>query len=260
MTTNNRPSSFLIAGRFAKRAIVWFASQYAALWRRSGKNGRIAMACCSVFVLLFALSGVGSLCGMTGHTRSASYAGVATLTAIPTATLLAATEGTGAPTSALALTDTPTATGPAGPTSTPLPTYTPKPTLSSQEILQSDIISALGKANRNVPRLASVKVDQGAITVQWAINDNLFSDMISKSGKEDVVKILQAIVNSGQPYEMVHVVGTFSMKDAYGNVSEEPVVHATYSKTTIEKINWTGFDPDNVYQIADSATVHPQFQ
>jgi hypothetical protein len=59
---------------------------------------------------------------------------------------------------------------------------------------------------------------------------------------------------------MVQFAGTFSMQDIYGNVSEMVVIRASYLKETIQKINWDNFLNENIFTIADSSYVHPDFR
>lgn len=170
-------------------------------------------------------------------------------------------------------TDTPTPAETAiSPTPTPIPPTptvtsvppTPAPTLSSEAQLQLAIEKALGPSNREtVERVSDFSMDTGPeseIFVEWAINDNLTEGLIKSGTQMDIADILEAIDKSGLKYGSVHVEGTFSMVDQYGNVSEMVVVSAIYMRATIERINWENFLWDNVYAIADEVWVHPVFQ
>ncbi len=139
---------------------------------------------------------------------------------------------------------------PPTPTVTSIPT--PMITLSPLDALKANISAALGEGNRKVPRLDHVTMDdQKGISVQFAINDNLTENLIIFGAKEDVLKIIKTVHDSSLDYSAVGVVGTFSMQDAYGNVTEDKVVRLDYDKATIDKINWDNFLSDNVYTIAD---------
>jgi hypothetical protein len=147
-------------------------------------------------------------------------------------------------------------------TDTPLPaaTNTPKPTLSPEELLRSAVKGALRSGNRDVTRLQSVSIRGNMIQVDWAINDNLSTNLIGHGAQMDIVDILEAVNKSDFQYEQIHLVGTFSMQDVYGNVEEKPVVNVTYYKTTIDKINWDNFITDDIYLLADEVTfIHSEF-
>jgi hypothetical protein len=147
-----------------------------------------------------------------------------------------------------------------GPARPPAATNTPKPTLSPEDALESAVKSALRPGNRDVTRLQSVSIRGDLIQVNWAINDNLNVKLIGHGAQMDVVDILEAVSKSNLQCKQVHLVGTFSMQDAYGNVEEKPVVNVTYYKTTIDRINWDNFITDNIYLLADEVTfVHPEF-
>jgi hypothetical protein len=48
--------------------------------------------------------------------------------------------------------------------------------------------------------------------------------------------------------------------DQYGNNKTEQVVALIYTRATLNKINWNGIDFHDMWNIADSAVVHPAFQ
>ena len=50
------------------------------------------------------------------------------------------------------------------------------------------------------------------------------------------------------------------MVDQFGNASETPVVEATFTKETIDRINFENFLTDNVYVIAEDTDLHPEFR
>ena len=144
------------------------------------------------------------------------------------------------------------------PTAAPEPTSLPE--LSPEERVESSIRDALGDLNRDGERINKISIADGKIYVKWAINDNLTEGFIKRGVMMDIVDILQAVSNSGYPYTLVTVEGTFPMVDTYGNTSEDNVVMADYSKETVDQINWDGFLTENVYDIAGLFWLHPAFQ
>jgi len=139
-----------------------------------------------------------------------------------------------------------------------------------EQAVRSAIVEALGKSNREVPggssnsrQVQNVAFNDGVITVQWTINENLFSGMRTHGAKMDVIKILKAVQGSSIPYESILVEGTFPLVDKYGNASERQVVTAPYDRSTVDKINWDNFLTDHVFQIADGefgALLHKDFR
>lgn len=118
----------------------------------------------------------------------------------------------------------------------------------------------IGSGNRdNVQRVGDVSLLDGSLVVRFAINDNLIESWLVDGALEDCASILQVVANSGVPYEVVRIEGTFSMRDQYGNVSESVVINATWLKETVDKINWSGFRSEDVLHIADWKVVHPSF-
>ena len=127
-------------------------------------------------------------------------------------------------------------------------------------MLKAEIAKALGEGNRDLAKVQEVSIAGDRITVRFAIDDNLIVSWVAYGAKDDVSKILKAIAQSQVEFSSVWVRGSFSMKDKFGNVSESEVVQVHYSKATIGKINWAGFNSENVYDIADGKVIHAQFQ
>lgn len=147
------------------------------------------------------------------------------------------------------------------PTETAVPP-TPIPE-DPREALRSSLVDLLGSSNRNVQRLANLEFDnpaQGDILIQWAINDNLTEDFIKTGIKIDATDLLKTVAQSGIEFNNIYLMGYFPLVDAYGNSKEENVVTLQFSKETVEKINWDGFLYDNIYLVADDATIHPAVQ
>lgn len=129
--------------------------------------------------------------------------------------------------------------------------------------LKDALRAKLGASNRDVERVSMVKVskDEGILTVQWAVNDNLTSNLIKVGARMDATNILQVVKESGlKGFDQVTLLGTFPMQDKLGNGSEQPVILAAYPMATVNKINFEGFDRDNIWDIATAAEVHDEFR
>jgi len=144
------------------------------------------------------------------------------------------------------------------PQATALPSVTalPSATLEPKAALQLEITQVLGTSNRNSQRLTDIKYSEfvaGDITVYWTINDNLTKDLIIFGAKKDAKDILKTIHFSGVDFTYATLIGTFAFQDAYGNAAENEALNLTFSKPTVDKINWDNFITDNIILIADPA-------
>ncbi|QDU74068.1 hypothetical protein Pan97_10720 [Bremerella volcania] len=98
------------------------------------------------------------------------------------------------------------------------------------------------------------------VHVSFDIGDNLTTGMIQLGARADIKTILKAAADSGLAINELTVEGEFPMTDAYGSSTKKVVVDVMYLGSTIERIDWNGFLTDNVYKVADKATVHPSFR
>ncbi len=172
------------------------------------------------------------------------------------------------PESTSTITNTAIPTETATVTYTPGPTYTPEPTDTPEEILEANIRQVLGELNRDGDRIHEFEIkefeiegdnNEDVIFVVFSLNDNLTENMILRGGMIDIKKILEVVDFSNIDYSGVIVEGTFSMVDIYGNESEEEVIFASYEKEDIDKINWSNFITDNIFEIAFTFRLHPAF-
>lgn len=131
---------------------------------------------------------------------------------------------------------------------------------SAPETFRTRIERALGNSNRDVFRVNAARLQGEQLFVQWAINDNLTANMRQNGAKIEVSEILESIAASSETYTSVLLRGTFSMVDQLGNASERPVVEVTYTRDTISRINFENFLFENVYAIAEDASIHPEFR
>jgi hypothetical protein len=188
-------------------------------------------------------------------------------TPAPSSAASSAAPSSSAPVTASAPPATETTTAPAPkpePTKTKVPKPAPEPKPDPVAVLTNDIKDELGDSNRDGVKRVRVKATTKAgkpITVKFAIDDNLTSNMIRRGARGDVVDILKQVRNDADwRYSEVVVRGTFSMQDKLGNAEEDQVVFARYSRRTVNKINFKNFLSDNIWDIADVAVVHPEFQ
>ena len=128
------------------------------------------------------------------------------------------------------------------------------------EQLQRELIQVLGKSNRGIARTYKIQDENGNIKIGFTVNDNITKGFVRFGAKSDIEKILKATESLAGKYSEVIVIGTFSLTDKFGNSKESRVIEATYTRNTINKINWQGFLIDDIYAIADSVWLHPDFK
>ena len=213
----------------------------------------IAVGTAALIIVCLGLFAIGSYTNSTpeGQSTSTARAAVRQETRVEeTAVAIAAATEEAKPTNT------------AVPTNTPLPTEVPLPTrtLSPDASLQAIVENALSSSNRDVERITEAKTTLDVINIEWSINDNLSENLIRASAKLDTVEILEAIHTSGLEYSMINLTGYFPLIDTFGNSEETPVVWLTYTKETVDKINWSNFLHDNAYVVADSVNIHPVFE
>lgn len=165
-----------------------------------------------------------------------------------------------------AATEAPAATNTPAPTATAAATPTPEVTPTPATLEEAVKASIDRDGNRDVPRIALVEQDMDVINVEWAINDNMGGDLIRSGARLDAVHLLHAIHAYGAEYRLINLVGTFSMRDTYGNTSESPVVYLTFEWDTVQRINWDDEAfwqhslQNQIYELADSTNIHEEFQ
>lgn len=95
----------------------------------------------------------------------------------------------------------------------------------------------------------------------WTINDSLTKGWIRSGAQSDIADILKAIHSTGLDYQRVDLLGTFPLVDVYGNTEETDVISVSYSRETVDRVNWNSFSADNIYTIADQVLmIHPEFR
>ncbi len=187
--------------------------------------------------------------------------GLCTLCTLSSATLDAlGLLPTSAPTQTPTITPTPTNTS--TPTITPTATNTPLPTapLTTQKENEKLITNALGTNNRDLPTITTLRItNDDWIHLTFPINDNLTGNMIKSGAEMDITNIAKALCQAGYCNGLT-ITGTFPMQDTYGNITEDAVVQLVFTPETLNLINWENFSFRNIYTIADTAKIHPEFQ
>lgn len=140
----------------------------------------------------------------------------------------------------------------------PLSATSPAATLDPKVVLRESIIQALGTNNEELPRLTKIaysKPEAGDITITWAINNNVSQNSTKVNAQIDATDILKALDDNKTRFIYVILIGTFSTQDKHGNPVEVQAVSLGFNKSKLDKINWEGFQPSGIYDLADVADV-----
>ena len=152
----------------------------------------------------------------------------------------------------------------------PIPLPEPAPPLPIPEPvdpakqLEAALLKKISRSNREgVQRLQVHAANSGLeIVLTWAISESLTSNLTKDGARLDTTEILKVIRSfTAVDYIGARIEGTYSLVDKFGNVTEERVFHGTYSKATIQRINFSNFNFKNVWDITDApAFIHPAFR
>lgn len=140
------------------------------------------------------------------------------------------------------------------------PSKAPPPKLGTEERLRYEIKDSLGSSNRYSEKVSKIKVSGKNVEVYFAIDDNITEGLRTLGAKSDVEKILQSVQKCKYDYSQIYIVGSFPLIDKFGNTEEKAVIQAKYKRSIVDKINWEGFLRDNLFDIADSKIIHPEFK
>lgn len=102
--------------------------------------------------------------------------------------------------------------------------------------------------------------DGDVVDARFAIRDNYSEEMIRDGARSDTIQILKYAHAIYPNASAVNVQGTFPMTDPYGNTSTQVAIDLTYSRATLNKINFDGVRANTIWEIRDSGTVLPAFQ
>ena len=98
------------------------------------------------------------------------------------------------------------------------------------------------------------------INARFAIRDNYTEQMIKDGARLDTIDILRYARAPYPDASAVNVQGTFPMTDPYGNTSTQVAIDLTYSRATLNKINFDGVNKNSIWEIRDSGSILPAFQ
>jgi hypothetical protein len=102
--------------------------------------------------------------------------------------------------------------------------------------------------------------DGDIVDARFAIRDNYTELLIKDGARLDTIDILRYARATYPEASAVNVQGTFPMTDPYGNTSTQVAIDLTYSRATLNKINFDGVTKNSIWEIRDSGSVLPAFQ
>lgn len=98
------------------------------------------------------------------------------------------------------------------------------------------------------------------VNARFAIRDNYTESLIKDGARLDTIAILKYARATYPDASAVNVQGTFPMTDPYGNTATHVAIDLTYSRATLDKINFDGVTKTSIWEIRDSGTVLPAFE
>lgn len=131
-------------------------------------------------------------------------------------------------------------------------------TQDEKSILHESLIQVLGTSNRNISRLTQILYsypERGDITITWTINNNISQNQRIANAQVDATNILKVLQRHKTRFVYVILIGTFSMQDPQGTISEQQVIDLGFNKSKLEKVNWQIFEPTEIYNLADVAHI-----
>ena len=129
------------------------------------------------------------------------------------------------------------------------------------------IAEALGSPNRDVSFLTEepgkrvVLVENGNdLLVLVALNDNLSNRLIRSSAQRDTVRVAETMQQQADFNGTLTVSMYFPLVDQFGNAQETVVVTVSYTRDTLDRINFANLIRANIWDIADARQIHPTLQ
>ncbi len=161
-------------------------------------------------------------------------------------------------------TRTPVTTPTTATTAIPIPTASPRTAGDPQAAMIAAMRSAFGKPDKGRPPM-TIEVNPygdcaGCVIAEFPVRDQLTMNMTRDRLVLDMAAIAKAGYGSQYPVERLSLLGTFPLKDAYGNTKEGLVARVILPRPAYEKINWESFNVYDLFQIGEDPYLHPELQ
>lgn len=97
----------------------------------------------------------------------------------------------------------------------------------------------------------------GVATARFTLKDVGRTSSIRRQAQQDTVDILAYIDRKYPQAGRAIIEGTFTTTDKYGNSAPNTVINLYYERATLDKINFGGVDPENIWSLRDAGFVLP---
>jgi hypothetical protein len=143
--------------------------------------------------------------------------------------------------------------GATGNAAAPAPSATPPPT--TQTLTPPSTVKDLTITVAPGP-------DGDIVTAKFKVSDNFTKGLIKDGARINTVDILKYVQAAYPNLAEVDVIAVADMVDVYGRTSVDQVATLTYSRATLDKIDWNNFDFKNIWNvpIAFPVWVHRDLQ
>lgn len=124
--------------------------------------------------------------------------------------------------------------------------------------------SPTASARSKLPTRIKFHTEQGTIGeilfAEFPISDNFTAGLRTTQAQIDTIEVLRYAAAEYPTVARVWVQGSFPMVDQYGNTSTDVILNVGYDKSTLDKINFDGINPDKIWEIRDAGSVHPELR
>jgi hypothetical protein len=108
-------------------------------------------------------------------------------------------------------------------------------------------------------RFVSAENSSGSILITFKLSDNLSMKMVGDVAFMDASKIFANYKGHAGAYNDVTCLGTYPMKDKYGNVTNDVIFAITLDKDTIQKTTFENLNPPtDLLPLASSHAIRPE--
>lgn len=97
----------------------------------------------------------------------------------------------------------------------------------------------------------------GVATARFTLKDVGRTSSIRRQAQDDTVEILAYIDRKYPQAGRAIIEGTFTTTDKYGNSAPQTVLNLYYERSTLDRINYAGVDPEKIWTLRDSGFVLP---
>lgn len=124
-------------------------------------------------------------------------------------------------------------------------------------ILRSELTKELGPSNRGATQRVNLNRSGQELVVEVCANDNFADGLIQVGILKDTLVVAQQCRDSAITFDALNVSSTMPYEDASGVVSEKRVALISFSRSTLQRIDFNTLRHDQVEGVADSVWTIP---